>query len=387
MASSSPKSTSIAAGSSADGSVSKSLSQIAWQNFRKNRLAMFGVWVLALLYFCAIFAGFLSPYGFADYSTVDISRDQPPSKIYIRDPKSGAWSWPFVYKTLSELDPVSFRTVQKENRSVKYPIKFFVNRTDEASQYKLLGFIPMGLHLFGVDPPARLYLLGSDERGRDILSRLLYGSQISLTIGIIANIGAFGLGIFFGGLAGFYGGWVDNIIMRFTEVLSAIPFLILLVTLTELLPKSLDPILVFYGVAVFLSLVSWGGLARVIRSQIFSSREQDYVQAAIALGVPESRIIFKHILPATFSYLIVSASLAIPGYILTESALSFIGRGIREPYSSWGLMLQNAQETGFAALALTPWLLLPGFLIVLSVLCWNFLGDGLRDAFDPRKRQ
>ena len=366
---------------------SKSLYQIAWENFRKHRLAMFGVWVLGLMYLCAVFAPFLAPYGYAEYSTSVITPDQPPSKVYWRDPDTGALSWPFVYETTSETDPVSFKTVLKENRAVKHPIRLFHNRTDEFGQYRLFGVIPSGLHLFGVDQPARLFLLGSDDLGRDILSRLLYGAQISLTIGIIANLGAFALGIFFGGLAGFYGGWVDNLIMRFTEVLSAIPFLILLVTLTELLPKDLDPILVFYGVAVFLSLVGWGGLARVIRSQIFATREQDYVQAAVALGVPEWRIIFRHILPATFSYLIVSASLAIPGYILTESALSFIGKGIREPYSSWGLMLQNAQEKGFAALALSPWLLIPGFCIVLAVLCWNFVGDGLRDAFDPKKRK
>jgi peptide/nickel transport system permease protein len=215
----------------------------------------------------------------------------------------------------------------------------------------------------------------------------MYGAQISLTIGIVANLGAFILGMMFGGIAGYFGGWVDNIIMRFTEVLSALPTLILLPTLIALLPKDLNPILVFYGVVAALSLLAWGDLARVIRSQIFSIREQDYAQAAIALGASEARVIFRHILPATFTYLIVSASLAIPGYILAESALSFIGYGIREPQASWGLMLQSAQEAGFAALVLRPWLLVPGFFIVLAVLCWNFVGDGMRDAFDPKKRQ
>ena len=366
---------------------SKSLTQIAWESFRKHQLAMFGLIVLGVMYIGAIFAPFIAPYSMAEYSTTNITRDQPPTTIYFRDPETGALSWPFVYPVKSELNQTSFETDYTEDRSQKYPIRLFVNRTDEAGQYTLLGFIPMSLKLFWVDDPARIYLLGSDNYGRDIFSRIWYGAQISLTIGIVANILAFILGLIFGGIAGFYGGWVDNVIMRLTEMLSAIPTLILLTTLIALLPKDLNPILVFYGVVAALSLVAWGDLARVVRSQILSIREQDYAQAALALGASEARVIFRHIIPATFTYLIVSASLAIPGYILTESALSFIGYGIREPQASWGLMLQAAQETGFAALVYRPWLLVPGFFIVLAVLCWNFVGDGARDAFDPKKRQ
>jgi peptide/nickel transport system permease protein len=367
---------------------SKSLSQIAWESFRKHQLAMLGSIILGVMYIGAIFAPFIAPYGMAEYSTTNITRDQPPTAVYFRDPETGAISWPFVYPIKSELDPVSFETKITEDRTQKFPIKLFINRPDEGSQGRLFGLIPLGgLRLYGVDDPARVYILGSDNYGRDIFSRIMYGAQISLTIGIVANIGAFILGMFFGGLAGYFGGWIDNIIMRLTEVLSALPTLILLPTLIALLPKNLNPILVFYGVVAALSLLAWGDLARVIRSQIFSIREQDYAQAAIALGASETRVIFRHILPATFTYLIVNASLAIPGYILAESALSFIGYGIREPQASWGLMLQSAQEAGFAALVLRPWLLVPGFFIVLAVLCWNFVGDGMRDAFDPKKRQ
>jgi peptide/nickel transport system permease protein len=366
---------------------SKSLTQIAWESFRKHQLAMFGLIVLGVMYVGAIFAPFIAPYGMAEYSTTNITRDQPPTTIYFRDPDTGALSWPFVYPVKSELNQTSFETDYTEDRSQKYPIRLFVNRTDEAGQSTLLGFIPMNLKLFWVDDPARIYLLGSDNYGRDIFSRIWYGAQISLTIGIVANIFAFLLGLIFGGIAGYYGGWIDNIIMRLTEMLSAIPTLILLATLIALLPKDLNPIMVFYGVVAALSLVAWGDLARVVRSQILSIREQDYAQAALALGASEARVIFRHIIPATFTYLIVSASLAIPGYILTESALSFIGYGIREPQASWGLMLQAAQETGFAALVYRPWLLVPGFFIVMAVLCWNFVGDGARDAFDPKKRQ
>ncbi len=365
----------------------KSLTQIAWESYRKHQLAMLGTIILGVLYVGTIFAPFIAPYGMAEYSTTNITRDQPPTTVYFRDPETGTISWPFVYASKTALDPVSFETKTIEDKTQKFPIKFLLNRS-ESGQGKLFGLIPIGgLHLFGVDDPARAYILGSDNYGRDIFSRIMYGSQISLTIGIVANIGVFVLGLLFGGLAGYYGGWIDNLIMRFTEVLSSIPSLILLVTLIALLPKNLDPILVFYGVVAALSLLGWGGLARVVRSQIFSIREQDYAQAAIALGASEMRVIFRHILPATFTYLIVTASLDIPGYILTESALSFIGYGIREPQASWGLMLQSAQEAGFAALVLRPWLLVPGFFIVLAVLCWNFVGDGMRDAFDPKKRQ
>jgi peptide/nickel transport system permease protein len=367
---------------------SKSLTQIAWESFRKHQLAMLGSIILGVMYVGAIFAPFIAPYGMGEYSTTNITRDQPPTTVYFRDPETGVISWPFVYPTKSELDQVSFETKYTEDRTTKFPIKLFITRPDQGGQGRLFGLIPLGgLRLFGVDDPARVYILGSDNYGRDIFSRIMYGAQISLTIGIVANLGAFLLGMLFGGIAGYFGGWVDNIIMRFTEVLSALPTLILLPTLIALLPKDLNPILVFYGVVAALSLLAWGDLARVIRSQIFSIREQDYAQAAIALGASESRVIFRHILPATFTYLIVSASLAIPGYILAESALSFIGYGIREPQASWGLMLQAAQEAGFAALVLRPWLLVPGFFIVLAVLCWNFVGDGMRDAFDPKKRQ
>jgi peptide/nickel transport system permease protein len=459
---------------------SKSLTQIAWESFRKHQLAMFGLIVLGILYMGALFAPIIAPYGMAEYSTTNITRDQPPTKVYFADPETGTLAWPFVYPIKSELNQTTFETEYTEDRSQKYPLRFFVNRTEEAGQYQFLGFIPLSFKLFWVDDPARIYLLGSDNYGRDIFSRIWYGAQISLSIGLIANFGAFALGLIFGGIAGYFAGrplrlnfwailqgfssfskecfkqnqlfswivmlplwliaiafwpsiliislsWVasivnittnitwivsliwivwtlwillliyigflskgldiDNIIMRFTEIVSAIPELILLTTLIALLPRDLNPVVVFYGVVAALSLVAWGGLARVVRSQILSIREQDYAQAALALGANEIRVIFRHIIPATFSYLIVSASLGIPGYILTESALSFIGYGIREPQASWGLMLQTAQEAGFAALALRPWLLVPGFFIVLAVLCWNFLGDGLRDAFDPRKRQ
>ncbi len=365
---------------------SKSQSQVVWEQFRKHQLAVFGGIILAALYIGALFAPFISPYGLSEYSTSDVTKFHPPTLIRFVDPETGRLTLPFVYKTKRTVNNDTFVTEFKDDPSQgKFPIKLFVNRPDQP--YALLGFIPLNVRLFGVDEPARIFLLGADSYGRDIFTRIWYGSQISLTIGIFAVIISTLLGFLFGGLAGYYGGWVDNLTMRGVEILSAIPTLILLITLTSVLPQSLDPILVFYGIVFFLGVIGWGDLARRVRSQITALKEVDFVQAATALGAKEARIIGFHMLPVTFSLTIIGLSLAIPGFILTEATLSFLGRGIREPYSSWGLMLNNAQEGGISSITDRPWVLIPGFFIVLAVLCWNFLGDGLRDAFDPRKRQ
>jgi peptide/nickel transport system permease protein len=365
---------------------SKSQRQVVWEQFRKHQLAVFGGIVLLAMYIGAVFAPFISPYGLSEYSTSEITKFHPPTKVHFIDPETGQLTAPFVYKTKRDVNLETFVTEFQEDRSQgKFPIKLFVSRPEQP--YLLFGVIPMNVRLFGVDEPARVFLLGADSYGRDVFTRIWYGAQISLTIGIFAVFLSTILSFTFGGLAGFYGGWVDNIIMRAVEILSAIPGLILLITLTSVLPQNLDPILVFYGIVFFLGIIGWGGSARTIRSQILALKEVDYVQAANALGAREARIIGVHMLPTTFSLAIVGLSLAIPGFILTEATLSFIGRGIREPYSSWGLMLNNAQEGGISSITDRPWVLIPGFFIVLAVLCWNFLGDGLRDAFDPRKRQ
>jgi peptide/nickel transport system permease protein len=367
---------------------SKSQWQVVWEQFRKHQLAMLGGMFLLMMYVGAAFAPFIAPYGMVEYSTSDIRKYHPPTQVRFNDPQTGQLTWPYIHPTVSSIDQETFRSTYVEDKTVKCPIKFFYDRKDVPDgRYTLFGFIPGSVHLFGVDEPCKIYLAGSDSYGRDLFSRIWYGAQISLTIGIVAILVSFTLGIILGGIAGFYGGTIDNLIMRATEVLSAIPDLFLLITLTALLPRSLDPILVFYGIVFMLGFIGWGGVARVIRSQILSMREVEYVQAANALGASESTIIFRHILPNAASYLIVSVSLAIPGYILLESGLSFIGQGIREPYSSWGLLLNDVTQGGFASFTDRPWVLIPGFFIVVAILCWNFLGDGLRDAFDPKKRQ
>ncbi len=364
---------------------SKSQSQVVWEQFRGHQLAVFGGLVLIALYVGAIFAPFISPYGMTEYSISDLKDNHPPTRLYFRDPESGAFGVPFVYASKRVVSLETFLTEYKEDRTQKCELQFFVHRPEVP--YKILGLIPSDLHLFGVPDSCRIFLLGTDHLGRDLMTRIWFGSQISLTIGFFSSFIVFVLGLGLGGLAGYYGGWIDNLIMRATEIISSIPTLILLVSLTAFLPKDLDPIVVFYGIVLILGVVGWDGLARTVRSQILALREVDYVQAAIAIGASPWRVIAKHMLPSTASYLIVSLSLAIPGFILAESGLSFIGRGIREPYSSWGLLLNDVTEGGFASFVFRPWILIPGFFIVLTILCWNFLGDGLRDAFDPKKRQ
>lgn len=375
----------ISPGSMINSSKSKSQLQVIWEQFRKHQLAVFGGIILAALYVGAIFAPFISPYSLSEYSTTDITKFQQPTHIYVIDPENGHLQWPFVYKSKRFTNPDTFEEGYTEDRTAKFPIKLFHNRPE--SPFRLFGIIPMTVHLFGVDAPGNVFILGTDGFGRDSFTRIWYGAQISLTIGIFSVAISTILGLFLGGLAGFFGGWVDNLIMRFVEVLSAIPDLFLLLSLSALIPRNIDPVVSFYGIIFVLGFIGWGGLARTIRSQISALREVDFVQAATALGASEMRIIGKHMLPVTFSLLIVGLSLAIPGAILAESGLSFLGYGIREPYSSWGLMVSVAQEGGFASIQYRPWVLIPGFFIVLAVLCWNFLGDGLRDAVDPRKRQ
>ena len=359
--------------------------EIAWQQFRKNQLAILGAVILFVLYIGAIVAPFISPYGLNEYSTSSPTKDHPPTRVRFVDPDTGALTWPFVYATTRKANPETFLTEFTEEKTTKYPLKFFVPRPQEP--YTILGIIPGNVRLFGVDAPAHIFLLGTDDIGRDMFTRIWFGAQIAMTIGIVASALAFSLGVFFGAIAGYFGGWIDNLIMRTTEVLAAIPDLFILATLYALLPQNISPTLVFYGINFMLGIIGWGGIARIVRGQILSLREADYVQAALALGANPARVIFRHILPGTFTYLIVSASLAIPGFILTEAVLSFLGFGVREPASSWGLLLSAVTRGGFASFTDRPWVLVPGFFIVVTILSWNFLGDGLRDAFDPKKRK
>ncbi len=376
--------------------VSKSQGRIVWEQFRKHKAALVGGGVLIFMYLCALFAGFLAPYGINEYRRSPVAAFRPPTQVHWIDQETGRLTRPYVYDVREERDPVTRQRVYVEDTSVKYPIKFFVHRPSEP--YKILGLIETDLKLFGVDDPARIFLWGTNNLGKDVFTRVMFGGQVSLTIGILAVWVTLFLGLLMGGLAGFYGGFVDDLIMRLVEVIAAIPGLFLLIVLASLLRDPRNPIAQAIGLemnsaqtflmtVVVLGFVGWGGLARVIRGLILSARELDYAAAAKALGASETRVLWRHLLPSTASYVIVDLTLTIPGFILAETGLSFLGLGPSEvDTSSWGLLLRDATARG-VSIQFVPWLLIPGIPIFLAVLCWNLLGDGLRDAFDPKKRR
>jgi peptide/nickel transport system permease protein len=344
--------------------------QLAWRKLKRNHLAVLGGITLIVLYFIALFAPFLAPY---TYGSQDPNASfRPPMVVHFTP-------WPTVYPSTSSFNEFRER-VYVEDRSQPRPLRFFTR----GEAYGLFWFIPCRIHLFGAAQGLRVYLLGTDEFGRDYLSRLLYGAQISLSVGLIGILITFTLGLLVGGASGYYGGIVDDLIMRGCEVIMSVPDFYLLLALAATLPPTLPPAEVYILIIAILSFVGWAGMARVIRGMVLSVREREYVEAARALGVSDFTIIVRHVLPSTFTYAIVGATLAIPGYILAESGLSFLGLGIRDPMPSWGNMLSAAQN--LSTLEERFWILAPGFLIIVTTLAFNFLGDGLRDALDPKSR-
>jgi peptide/nickel transport system permease protein len=344
--------------------------RLAWRKLKKNRLAVAGGVVLILLYLVALFAPFLAPY---DYDTQDRRASfRPPMRIFFTP-------GPTVYPARVSYNQYQER-IFTEDRSRPIRLRFFA----PGPEYRLFGFIPCDRHLYGSEGQGRVYLLGTDQFGRDYLSRLLYASQISLSVGLIGIAITFVLGLLVGGISGFYGGRIDDLIMRGCEIIMSVPQFYLLLALAGSLDPKLSPVLTYILIIGILSFVGWAGMARVIRGMVLSVREREYVEAARALGVSDLKIIVRHILPSTFTYAIVAATLSIPGYILGESGLSFLGIGIREPMASWGNMLSAAQT--LSTLEQRLWILAPGLLIFLATLAFNFLGDGLRDALDPKSR-
>lgn len=342
----------------------------------KDKVARSALIVLLLFYAAAAFADFLAPYSM-EFNDPSIG-NAPASLIHIYDEK-GALCAPYVLAVKQENDLATFKQTFKEVEGTKYPIKLFY----KGEPYKLLQLIPMDTHLFGVDAPARLFILGGDMNGRDNFSRLFFGAQKSLTIGFLGLLIAFPIGITYGAVSGYAGGMVDVLMMRFAEAVMSIPTLYLLIGLAGVLPMGMSSSERFALITVILSFIGWAGLARVIRGMVLSIREEEFVQAAKALGLPEFHNILRHVIPQTASYVIIAATLQVPNFILAESGLSLIGLGIQQPDASWGNMLKDAMDQPNELLN-QPWLIAPGVLIFITILCYNCIGDVLRDVLDPK---
>lgn len=344
------------------------------RKFFKHKLALVGLTGLAVLYLFAAFAGFFSVWGTFQRSSDHVYAPPTPVRIF----HDGRLVRPFVYGLVPGRDPETLRKLFEIDESQVYPIRLFVRGEEE---YKLLGLFPTRTRLFGVDEPGKLFLFGADHLGRDVYSRILTGARVSLSVGLVGVALSFVIGATLGGISGFFGGTVDQFIQRLIEFLQSLPQIPLWLALATAVPPRFPPVQLYLLVTIILSIVSWTGLARVVRSKIIQLREEDYVLAALISGANERSIITRHLLPGFMSYLIVSLTLAVPSMILGETALSFIGVGLRPPVVSWGVLLSQAQN--FRTVALHPWLLIPGLFVVATVLLFNFMGDGLRDAADP----
>ncbi|HEV8635690.1 MAG TPA: ABC transporter permease [Chloroflexota bacterium] len=351
--------------------------QLMWWKFRKHRLALVSALVILLIYLVALFAEPLAPYA-PDYFNATRTY-APPQGLHFFD--GGRFVGPYAYGLKQQLDPVALRRVFTVDPEKKVPLAFFVR----GQPYRLWGLIDAELHLVGTSAPEeRVYLLGADRLGRDVLSRLLYGTRISMSIGLVGVFLSFVLGILFGGLSGFYGGVVDEAIQRAIEFLRSIPTIPLWMGLAAAVPSDWPPERIYFAITVILSLIGWTGLARVVRGRFLSLREEDFVVAARLDGSGELRIILRHMVPSMMSHIIAALTLAIPGVILAETALSFLGLGLQPPVVSWGVLLQEAQN--IRAVAQAPWLLSPALAVIVAVVALNFFGDGLRDAADPYGR-
>lgn len=349
--------------------------RLMWLKFRRHKLALVGGSMLIVIYVLAIFCEFFSPYDVETrFKPLLFS---PPSKIHFVDDDGKFRIRPFVYGLEKSRDRETLRLIYTEDKSQKHYFRFF-RRGDP---YRLIGLFPLKIRLFVVDEPGAIFLFGSDSLGRDLYSRILYGARISLSVGMIGVALSFFLGCILGGISGFYGGVVDTIIQRAIEILTSIPTIPLWMGLAAAIPLSWPPLNIYFMITIILSIVGWCGLARIIRGKLISLREEDFVLAAVISNARERAIISRHLLPSFLTYLIVHLTLSIPAMILGETALSFLGLGLRPPVVSWGVLLRDAQN--IKAVSMNAWLIIPGLFVIATVLAFNFLGDGLRDAADP----
>ena len=348
-----------------------------FRQLMKDKFAKIALIVLGIIYFALFFADFIAPYtkDFSDRTMAYV----PPSKIFVID-ENGKFSKPYTYNYTRSFDNENLRIVYNLDRSQKHYVKFFA----KGQPYKFLEIIPASRHLVTTDSDGRLFLLGADINGRDVFSRLLFGGRISMTIGFLALFVLFPIGLLYGGIAGYFGGIVDTLMMRFAEAIMSIPSFYLLIILASILPAGMTSVQRFILIVVILAMIGWAGFARVVRGMVLSIKNQEFVQAAKSIGASRLRIIVKHILPQTASFVIVAMTLSVPSYILSESGLSFLGLGIQQPDASWGNMLKEAQE--YTNIIYRPWLLTPGFLIFIAVLAFNLIGDTIRDVLDPKSK-
>lgn len=349
-----------------------------WQlirlKFVKHKLAMGALGVLSIFYFLAIFAEFTSPY---DPRAYDVNKlCCPPQRLHFFDENGNFNLRPFVYQVNLQIDPKTLRENYIIDKAKRNSLHFFVR----GSSYELWGLFKSDVHLFG-SREGKIFLFGTDSMGRDMLSRIIYGGRISLSIGLVGVAISFIFGIVVGGISGYFGGKIDVIIQRIIEFIMSIPTLPLWMGLSLALPPHWTMLQVYFGIVLILSLVGWTGLARVVRGKFMATREEDFVMAAQIAGASGARIIIRHLLPSFYSYIIASLTLSIPGMILGETALSFIGLGLQPPAISWGVLLSGSQA--IRVLVNTPWLLIPGIFVIVAILAFNFVGDGLRDAADP----
>jgi len=347
--------------------------KLMWWKFKRHRIAVFCGIILAIFYLSTLVAEILAPYSLESRNSKYIYA--PPQSVYLYH--EGEYVGPFVYKFKKKLDLETLKRIYSEDTSKPYPIRFLC----QGDKYWFWGMVESSFHLVCAPKEASLFLLGADRLGRDVLSRMFYGARISLTIGILGISISFTIGIILGGLAGYYGGWIDLVVQRLIEVVQSLPSIPLWLALAAIMPVTWSPIVVYFGITIILGLVDWTGLARAVRSKLLSLREEDYVLAARLMGASPQRIIGLHLVPGFMSHLIASATITIPTMILGETALSFLGLGLRSPIVSWGVLLNEAQNIN--VVALYPWLMLPVVPVIIIILAFNFFGDGLRDAADP----
>jgi len=354
---------------------------LMWRRFRQHKLALVSLWIVAVFYLVALLAEFLAPLDPGAYNP-RYTYAPPQGLHFFSTNEDGSFAFaPFVYGYKTEIDKAAMRRTFVIDETVKIPVVFLA----PSEPYRLAGIIPMSVKLFGVtERRAPLYVMGADRLGRDLLSRLIHGTRISLSIGLAGVTLSLFFGIIIGGFSGYYGGWFDSVVMRVIEFIRSMPTIPLWLGLAAAMPRDWSALQTYFAITIILSLIGWTELARVVRGRFLSLRTEDFVTAAQLDGASDWRIITRHMVPSFMSHIIAAATLAVPGMILAETALSFLGLGLQAPIVSWGTLLQDAQN--IRTLASAPWLLTPGICVVVIILSFNFFGDGLRDAADPHGR-